>query len=556
MSLYLLLIHLAGAITLLLWAVRMVRTGVERSQEHRLRRILRESKNSRLKAAGIGAGVAVLLQSSTAVAVLAAGFAGSGALTLATGLALMLGADIGSAVVVQILSVDLSWLTPVLLIAGGLCFFRGKSRETRQLGRILIGISLILLSLGLIGEATEPLRESAFLPTVVTYLQGDFLSAFLIGAAFTWLVHSSVASILLIAAFTARGLVPPELGISLMLGANLGGGLIAAGLVRRGFVAARQIALGNLLFRSIGALCALLVVNSLTLPLEWFGSEPARQVINLHLAFNFALLVICLPLTGIAAKLIERFFPDKDSDEADPLEGASSCLDQAVIGIPALALASATRELLRMAEIIERMLSPIMDIYETGDPDKIRQAKQLEAAVNQAESEIKLYLAAIDYNNEDEAKRGQELSTFAINLEYVGDAITKTLLKLAVTRREQKLSFSAEGWRELSELHHRVMANMQLALNVLISKDRESARQLLAEKDAMRAAERTSHGRHLQRLQSGSVKSMETSDIHLETVRALKTINSLFATIAYPILSESGELLDSRLTGKSKKVKA
>ncbi len=556
MSLYLLLIHLAGAITLLLWAVRMVRTGVERSQEHRLRRILRESKNSRLKAAGIGAGVAVLLQSSTAVAVLAAGFAGSGALTLATGLALMLGADIGSAVVVQILSVDLSWLTPVLLIAGGLCFFRGKSRETRQLGRILIGISLILLSLGLIGEATEPLRESAFLPTVVTYLQGDFLSAFLIGAAFTWLVHSSVASILLIAAFTARGLVPPELGISLMLGANLGGGLIAAGLVRRGFVAARQIALGNLLFRSIGALCALLVVNSLTLPLEWFGSEPARQVINLHLAFNFALLVICLPLTGIAAKLIERFFPDKDSDEADPLEGASSCLDQAVIGIPALALASATRELLRMAEIIERMLSPIMDIYETGDPDKIRQAKQLEAAVNQAESEIKLYLAAIDYNNEDEAKRGQELSTFAINLEYVGDAIIKTLLKLAVTRREQKLSFSAEGWRELSELHHRVMANMQLALNVLISKDRESARQLLAEKDAMRAAERTSHGRHLQRLQSGSVKSMETSDIHLETVRALKTINSLFATIAYPILSESGELLDSRLTGKSKKVKA
>ncbi len=556
MSLYLLLIHLAGAITLLLWAVRMVRTGVERSQEHRLRRILRESKNSRLKAAGIGAGVAVLLQSSTAVAVLAAGFAGSGALTLATGLALMLGADIGSAVVVQILSVDLSWLTPVLLIAGGLCFFRGKSRETRQLGRILIGISLILLSLGLIGEATEPLRESAFLPTVVTYLQGDFLSAFLIGAAFTWLVHSSVASILLIAAFTARGLVPPELGISLMLGANLGGGLIAAGLVRRGFVAARQIALGNLLFRSIGALCALLVVNSLTLPLEWFGSEPARQVINLHLAFNFALLVICLPLTGIAAKLIERFFPDKESDEADPLEGASSCLDQAVIGIPALALASATRELLRMAEIIERMLSPIMDIYETGDPDKIRQAKQLEAAVNQAESEIKLYLAAIDYNNEDEAKRGQELSTFAINLEYVGDAITKTLLKLAVTRREQKLSFSAEGWRELSELHHRVMANMQLALNVLISKDRESARQLLAEKDAMRAAERTSHGRHLQRLQSGSVKSMETSDIHLETVRALKTINSLFATIAYPILSESGELLDSRLTGRSKKVKA
>jgi len=556
MSLYLLLIHLAGAITLLLWAVRMVRTGVERSQEPALRRVLRESKNSRLKAAGIGAGVAVLLQSSTAVAVLAAGFAGTGALTLATGLALMLGADLGSAIVVQILSVDLTWLTPVLLIGGGFCFFRGKNREIRQLGRILIGIALILLSLRLIGEATEPLRESAFLPTIVTYLRGDFITAFLIGAAFTWLVHSSVASILLIATFAAQGLVPPELGVSLMLGANLGGGLIAAGLTRQGFIAARQIALGNLLFRGIGAVLALLLVNTFTPPLALLGDSPARQVINLHLLFNFALLVICLPFTGLAAGAVEKIVNVDHAPETDPLEGAASCLDQAVVGVPALALASATRELLRMAEIIERMLSPLMEIYETGDPDKIRQAKQLEAAVNQAESEIKLYLSTIDYRNEDEAKRGQELSTFAINLEYVGDAITKTLLKLAVTRRDQKLSFSPEGWRELSELHHRVMANMQLALNVLVSKDRESARQLLSEKDAMRSAERLSHGQHLKRLQSGAIKSIETSNIHLETVRALKTINSLFASIAYPILAESGELLDSRLTGDKGPVKA
>ena len=553
MNLYLLLLHLAGAVTLLLWAVRMVRTGVERSQEPALRRALRESRGGRMRAAAVGTGVAVLLQSSTAVAVLAAGFAGSGVITVATGLALMLGADLGSSLVVQILSIDLQWVVPVLLVAGGLLFFRGPSRDWRQGGRVLIGIALILISLQMIGQATAPLREAAFLPDVVGYLRSDFLTAFLIGAVFTWLVHSSVASILLVATFAAQGLVPVELGVSLMLGANLGGGLIAVGLTRQSFVEARRIALGNLMFRGLGALAALLAFHLLNPAIGWLGPDAARQVVNLHLVFNVALLLICLPLTGPVEKLVALIVKPKPTpaELADPLPDATSALDQSVIGMPALALASATRELLRMAEIIERMLKPLMELYETGDPDKIKQAKKLEEAVDQAQQEIKLYLARISYGDEDDLRRGHELSNFAINLEYVGDAITKTLLKLAETRRDQKLQFSPEGWRELNELHHRVMANMQLALNVLVSKDRESARQLLAEKDAMGSAERESFAQHLRRLQAGGAESVETSNIHLETVRALKTINSLFASVAYPILKESGDLLDSRLTGKA-----
>jgi phosphate:Na+ symporter len=555
MNLYLVLLHLAGAVMLLLWAVRMVRTGVERSQEPALRRLLRESKGGKLRAAAVGAGVAVFLQSSTAVAILAAGFAASGALTLATGLAMMLGADLGSALVVQILSVDLNWLIPVLLIAGGALFFRGTSRKYRQGGRILIGISLVLVSLQMIGEATLPLRETSVLPGIIGYLADDFVTAFLIGAAFTWLVHSSVASILLVATFAAQGLVPLELGVSLILGANLGGGLIAIGLTRNSAVEAKRITTGNLLFRGIGAIIVLLAFHFTDPSLDLLGPDVARQIINAHLAFNALLLVVCLPLTGPVGRLVARFIKAEAKPEAPPLIETSSSLDQSVITQPALALASAKRELLRMADIIERMLKPLMELYETGDPDKIKQVKKLEEAVNKAQSDIKLYLAQINYPEEmqDEAQRGQDLANFAINLEYVGDAISKTLIKLAETRRDQNLKFSAAGWRELNELHHRVMQNMQLALNVLMSEDRESARLLLAEKDAMRSAERASNIEHLQRLRQGASQSIETSNIHLETVRALKTINSLFASIAYPILTESGDLLDSRLAGEGRR---
>lgn len=548
MSLYVVLLHLAGAIALLLWAVRMVRTGVERSQRPMLTRLLREGQGGRVRAAAVGAGIAICLQSATAVALLAAGFAATGALSLPTGLAMMLGADLGSAIVVQILSVDLTWLMPVLLVSGALLFFRGTSHTLRQGGRILIGTALILISLGMVGQATLPLREAPVLGGIAAYLSTDFVTAFLLGAAFTWLVHSSVAAILLVATFAMQGVLPGEVAISLVLGANLGGGLIAMGLTRGSALSARHIVTGNFLFRALGAVVALLVVNLLHPPLALLSADPAQLVVRVHLLFNLVLLVLCLPMTGPVSRLVTRLVRSSATPELPHIE-PGSYLDRRVFDQPALALASAKRELLRMAEIIERMLGPVMELYESGDAEKIKQIKRLEDAVDSAQVEIKLYLSQIRYPEPqlDDSRRGRDLANFVINLEYVGDAISKTLLKLAETRRDQKLKFSAAGWRELNDLHFSVMQNMQLALNVLLSEDRESARLLIAEKEAVLRAERKSAEEHLRRLGDGSVQSLQTSNIHLETVRTLKTINSLFASVAYPILARSGDLHDSRL---------
>ena len=233
MNVTLMFLHLAGAVTLLLWAVRMVRTGVERAYGAALERTLRQAKNSRIQAVGLGAAVAMVLQSATAVGILASGFAASGFVEFSTALTLLLGADLGSALVVRILSFDLSWLTPFLLISGGWMFLKGTARNVRQTGRILVGIALILVSLEMIGQATIPLRKSEALPSIVGYLRADYFTSFLLGALFSWLVHSSIAAILLVASMAAQGLVPVELGIALVLGANFGGALIAIGLLTR-----------------------------------------------------------------------------------------------------------------------------------------------------------------------------------------------------------------------------------------------------------------------------------------------------------------------------------
>ncbi|MCK5922004.1 MAG: Na/Pi cotransporter family protein, partial [Methylococcales bacterium] len=233
----------------------------------------------------------------------------------------------------------------------------------------------------------------------------------------------------------------------------------------------------------------------------------------------------------------------------DPLLNRQSALDRSVLHVPQLALASATRECLRMSDIIELMLQPIMSFYDNADKTAMSEVRKLDHLVNKLHSDIKLYLADLgeDAMTERDTGRKLELANFAINLEGVGDAVAKNLIKLAERKNRDNLAFSAQGWNELKDLHKQVVANMHLALNVLVSGDLNSARQLIEEKDRMREQERHSNVQHLRRLQTGSVDSIETSDIHLETLRALRQINSMFASVAYPILSKNGELLNSRL---------
>lgn len=550
MHLMSILIQLAGAIMLLLWAVRLVRTGIERAHGALLRDALRGASRGRMRAALAGIVLAILLQSSTAVAMLAASFAATGTLGVAGGIAVMLGADVGSALVVQALSFDLGWLVPLLLFAGASMFLKFESRTIKQTGRSALGIAFILISLRMVGEATAPMRNSDFMPVIIAYLQDDAITAFLLAGLFTWLIHSSVASVLLLMSMAAQGVLPAEVALPMVLGINLGAGLVAAGLTRGQAVEARRIPAGNLLFRAAAAAGLLVASRLVEIPPDWFGTGVGRQVVNMHLAFNLVLLVACLPLTAAMEAATRKLVRDKPAEATDdPITQRINALDRSAIKVPNVALTSATRELLRMAETVDVMLRPVMDLFDSGDEKRIARIRALDQEVNRAHTEIKLYIAEVnrDSMSQEEARRGVELTGFAINLEYAGDIIAKNLLTLAEEKARKQLNFSREGLKELTELHERVLANSQIAMNVLVSSDLETARHLAAEKEHVRRLERESHERHLKRLQTGTTESLETSDIHLEALRALKEINSLLVSLAYPLLTQSGELLESRL---------
>lgn len=544
----LVLLHLAGAVLLLLWAVRMVRTGVERAFGAHLKEALRKVRGKNFRAAAVGAVLAVMLQSSTAVGILAAGFAASGVLGTSTGIAALLGADFGSALVVQILSFDLSLLIPVLIIIGASLFLRFEARPVRQVGRIMVGIALILLSLQMIGQATEPLRDSAALPQIAAYLARDPVSSFFIAAIVAWFVHSSVAAVLLIATFASRGVLPLEAALPMVLGANLGGGLIAVWLTRGLDVAARRIPLANLIFRGVAALAVLAALPVVELPLERLGGGEVRQLITFHVVFNGLLVLLCVPLAGLMERLVSVLLPEPRMGIAARLEPASA-LDRTALDSPRLALASATRELLRIGGTVEQMFRPVAELFHKASKEDLDHIRGMDKLVNKGHREVKLYIAEVNRGELSavESQRAMHLVDFAVNLEHIGDIIAKTLVPLAEVKVSRNKRFSDEGWGEIVALHARVLANMELAFNVLLSEDLESCRLLVREKEAIRRLERESHNRHLQRLGSGKAESIETSEIHLEVVRAFKEINSLLATAAYPVLQESGDLLESRL---------
>lgn len=540
------LLNIAGGVALLLWATRMVRTGIMRAYGGRLRHALGRSIRNRLSACAVGLGIAGLLQSSTATALLAVSFASRGLIDIAPGLAIMLGADIGSTLVVQVLSFDISWLSPALILIGVSSFLIGRTAQWRHIGRVLIGLGLMLLALTLVIGVSQPLRDSEALQYVLRPLSHDPILAVLLAAAITWLAHSSVAIVLLIMSLTVSGVVPLGLGFALVLGANVGSGVIPLVLSLSGGAVARRIPLGNLMFRALGAVLALPFLGAIEPHVALLGADLGRQVANFHTIFNLALAAAFLPLTDLMARFVTRVLPETPGGEG-PIR--PKYLDPDVIGTPSVALACATREVLRMADTVETMLRGVIQVFRDDDTKLLEKLSDMDDEVDQLHEAIKLYLTEVSRSalSDEDSRRCIDLIAFTTNLEHIGDIVDKNLLDLAQKKIRNKLTFSREGWQELTSMHTRVLHHMQLAMSVFVSGDLDTARQLIKDKEVFREMEIEGSQKHLARLRSGQIESIETSALHLDILRDLKRVNSHLSSVAYPILDASGELRSSRL---------
>lgn len=537
------LLHLLSAIALLVWGTHIVRTGILRVFGSQLRKVLSHNIGRRPLAFVAGIGVTALVQSSNATALLVTSFVAQGLMALAPGLAIMLGADVGTALMARVLTLDLSWLSPLLIFLGVIFFLSRRQTRAGQLGRVAIGLGLMLLALELIVAAATPITEARGIRVLFASLTGDLLLDALVGALFALLTYSSLAAVLLTATLAGAGLISLPVAIGLVIGANIGSGLLAFLTSSLQNPAGRRVALGSLIYKLIGLLLVLPVLQPLADWLDSLNWRPAELVIFFHLLYNTLRTVLMLPSVGLMARFCNWLLPDRADDNgiARPRH-----LDPTALTTPSLALANAVRETLRVGDKIEAMLGHLLPVLEQNQPALNKQLRSLNDDVASLCRAVKLYLAQVprEAMSEHESRRWAETLELAVNLEQAGELIERMLGKIQNEKTAQRRAFSAKGLEELSSLHGQLTANLRLGLNVFLSADHASASQLLREKRRFRAQERRLAHAHIGRLQRQVVQSIETSSLHLELIADMKRLNSLFCSSAYVVLEgeETGAL--------------
>lgn len=529
------LLNLLSAVALLIWGTHIVRTGILRVYGTNLRHVIGQNMSKKWLAFIAGILVTAMVQSSNATAMLVTSFVGQGLMALTPALATMLGADVGTALMARVLTFDLSWLSPLLIFLGVIFFLSRKQTRLGQMGRVSIGLGLIILALQLIVEAAAPITHAQGVKVIFASLTGDILLDALVGALFAMISYSSLAAVLLTATLAGAAVISLPVAIGLVIGANIGSGILAFMSTSMQNAAGRQVALGSLLYKLIGLLLIIPVLDPLVHWIDSLDFSPQEMVIGFHLLYNTTRCLILLPSVGPMARLCAWLLPERPevNGTAKPRH-----LDPTALVTPSLALANAARETLRMGDLLDNMLDASLDVLRGKQTAVPQEMRRLTDDVEALYSAIKLYLAQMPREDlgEHDSRRWAEIIELAINLKLAADLIERMLRKIQQQKTSQRRSFSEEGLEDLAGLQQQLIANLRLGLSVFLSGDRESARQLLREKRRFRAQERRLAHAHVSRLQRKIVQSLETSSLHLELIADMKRLNSLFCSSAYVVL--------------------
>jgi phosphate:Na+ symporter len=536
------LLDLMGGVALLLWGLHMVRSGILRAFGPDLRHLLSKTFGNRFSAFGAGVALTALLQSSTATALMTCSFASEGMVALVPALAIMLGANLGTTLIVQVFSFNVAAVAPVLFIIGLVAFRGGARTRIKDLGRVAIGLGLMLLALHILLDTLAPAENAPGVRVLLNAITGDPVLCILIAAAVTWAAHSSVATVLLIMSLAYSHFVTPVAALALVLGANLGSAInpVFEG-AHRDDPASYRLPVGNLLNRLVGVALAAPFLQPIADVLGAVQPDMAKMTAEFHIAFNVVLAAVFIGALDPLAWVLERVFPAR-KPLSDP--SAPRYLDESLLETPSLALADASRETLRMGDVVEVMLEQVMIALMTDDRALVNEVSRMDNTVDRLDEAIKLYVTKLTRGSldEHEGRRATEIISFVINLEHIGDIIDKNLSEVAAKKIKRKLQFSSEGAAELTAFHKRVVESLKIAFGVFMSGNVNEARRLIAEKAELRNAELSAAERHLERLREGRPETLETTSLHLDVLRDLKRIHSHICSVAYSVLDATGEM--------------
>lgn len=521
----------------LLFSVRFMRIGVERLWSAKIRAGLNE-RTGTIACVTRGAFLGFVMQGATAVMLLVAGLAGSSGVSLSAAALMALGADLGSAIAVQFLQLPVASLSPLLVLIGCLLYLRAGTPKNRNLGRVILDLGLIFLSLKLIRAAVEPTSQGPETLFVVAYLNQDLVSSALLGLAATLIMYSSIAAILTIAAFAGQIALDPTTGVAFMLGCNFGSSLLPVWLLKEETIRARNVAKSVALVRCGAAFTLFWVLMPFANQLAPILTYESGAVIVLsHLAFN-AFLMLLAPLCRTIAVRFENTENGPDAKSGE---------------FPQMCEATDTNALVpnykRHVSSMLETLSSMIEAASSVPPERDR-VLECETSLNLALARLREVFSALAEIEEGEIRRVERLMAYGIKIERCGDMISGSYLSLQQQQINGEYAFSKKGRAEIDLLLNAVRRGIALAQETTWAEDPAATKNLVEHKQQVTSLEAQSRTRHLDRLRQGNLTSLGSSDQHLEIIATLKETNSKLATIGYAVLDDHGALKGSRIKKK------
>ncbi len=530
------MISLFGGVLFLLYGIKLLNDGLQKAAGSRIRSLLRSLTSSRLAAVGIGAFITGLIQSSSATSVMLVGFVSAGLMSFRQTLAVILGADIGATLTVQLIAFRIYDYSLLLIGVGLSLIFFTKRMLHKSVGDAILGFGFVFLSLKIMIDAMAPLHEDALFRQVIVALSGTPVAGILLSAVLTALIHSSAATMGIAIVLAGSGLIPLRAAIYIILGANIGTCATALIASLRSPAEARRVAWAHVLFKVVGVILFLPFLTPFESLVTRTASDLPRQIANAHSLFNVIIALLLLPFTGLFAKAIVKLVPEK----AEEKKFGPMYLDEHVLGTPALALGQATREALRASDIVREMLVDAVNVFQNDDPTAIMEVKNKDNLVDLLDRHIRLYITRLSNAplRQAQTRRAMIVLEITRDIESIGDIIDRNIMPLALKRIKKDITFSQEGLEEILSFHKKVLENFDIAISAFTSNDRELAERVLRSKEELATLERELVQAHLDRLRKGFRESIETSHIHLDLIGNLARVNALITHIIYPIIEE------------------
>jgi phosphate:Na+ symporter len=529
---------LLGGLSLFLFGLRMGGRHLESVAGNRLRYTISRLISNRFKGLVVGAFATVILQSSSATTVMLVSFTSVGLVSLLQSLSLILGADIGTTVTVQLIAFRIYDYALLIVTIGFLLTLMNKDTRGHRVGGVILAFGLIFFGMKVMSDAVSPLKHYSQITSLLVSMGDEPLLGIIVSAVFTGIIQSSAATLGLVLTLSLQGLIVDlSTAIPLILGANVGTCATALLASLSANVSGKRVAWGHIIFKIAGVVIMFPFIGQVASFFSHTSGGITRQIANIHTFFNLGMALIFLPFIKIYDRFLKGLLPQR---ETAPREFAPRYLESSLLQSPDLALGQATREILRMADMVFNMVKETMTVYRKNDEQLYSRLVAQDDKVDFLEESITPYLTKLSQKELSSEQGDREIALLFITseLEQIGDLVSKKLMVYAKKKIDQPYYFSDEGFEEINNFHAEVVTTTQMAINAFASWDKQLARKVIERRKRLSLEENRLHRAHIDRLHKGLKETLDTSAVHMDLISDLNRINLHASKIAYAILGK------------------